>query len=335
MIGYYVHHQGNGHAHRALALTQALGRPVTGLSSLSAPQGWPGPWVRLERDDRGGPPEDPTARGRLHWAPLGDAGMRRRSHQISAWLDVARPEVVVVDVSVEVALLVRLHGVPVVTVVQPGVRDDPAHVLGYDVADGLVAFWPREATPALLPGASAELLDRVHAVGALARFPVRADRPRRPGSRRVALLAGAGGTDLSRGAIDRAQAATPGWSWSVLSRAHGTWHEDPRSVLEDADVVVTHAGQNAVAEVAAMRRPAIVVPERRPHEEQTTTAAALGAGGWPVLVEGGFPEGGWAERLDRAAGLDGSGWVRWCDGRAAERFARFMDEVGSSRRVAS
>ena len=50
-----------------------------------------------------------------------------------------------VDVSAEVAWLVRLHGVPTVTVVQPGDRADDAHVAAYRSASALVAPWPAGA----------------------------------------------------------------------------------------------------------------------------------------------------------------------------------------------
>ena len=52
VIGYYVHHQGDGHLTRAAAIARALaGEPVTGLSSRPRPDGWPGEWVQLARDD--------------------------------------------------------------------------------------------------------------------------------------------------------------------------------------------------------------------------------------------------------------------------------------------
>jgi len=53
VIGYYVHHVGHGHRHRALTVARALDEPVTGLSSLPPPPGWPGPWLQLDRDDSG------------------------------------------------------------------------------------------------------------------------------------------------------------------------------------------------------------------------------------------------------------------------------------------
>ena len=105
-VGYYVHHVGHGHLHRATALARHLaatgGATVTGLSSLPRPADWPGPWVELARDDRGPAATGPaltstTAGGRLHWAPAGDEGLLDRTARVSAWLEQARPDVVVVD----------------------------------------------------------------------------------------------------------------------------------------------------------------------------------------------------------------------------------------------
>ena len=331
-IGYYVHHHGRGHLHRAGAVARALaqrhGCTVTGLSSFPRPVDWSGPWaggwVELARDDDqvpGAGAGDATAGGRLHWVPRGHAGLSRRTAQLSAWLDATRPAAVVVDVSVEVSLLVRLHGVPVVGVVLPGERTDPAHRLALDTADALVGCWPPEATGSMLPGLPAEVVDRVHGVGGLSRHPVTEEPP--PGARRVLFLGGAGGHDLADHEIDArldaARAQAPGWTWEVADARR--WRPDTAAVLREADVVVTHTGQNAVAEVAAARRPAVLVPQRRPHDEQAATARVLATGGWPAVVEPTLPADRWAERLERCAALDATTWARWCDGGAADRFA--------------
>lgn len=335
MIGYYVHHVGHGHRHRAAALAAALDEPVVGLSSVAPPSGWTGEWVSLDRDDAWTEPRNPTAGGPLHWAPEHDPGLRSRMAAVSAWLEKARPRAVVVDVSVEVALLVRLHGTPVVVVVQPGDRSDAAHRLGYGVADLLVGFWPPEAT-GMVTGLDDAAIRRLVLLGALSRDPVAL--PAGPGRRdaadprHVVVLSGSGGLDDGwRQGVDRARRETSGWRWTVLggTAVDATWSSDPAAALADADVVITHAGQNALAEVAAARRPALVVPQRRPHDEQATTAQALAAGPWPVeVLPDGLPSTGWAERLTRVAALDGSRWAAWCDGGAAERFARALQQVG-------
>lgn len=333
MIGYYVHHHGTGHLHRAMTVARHVPAEVTGLSSLPRPDGWVGPWVRLPRDDAaetyGG--ADVTADGLLHWAPLGDAGLRSRMAVISAWIERHHPEAVVVDQSVEVCLLVRLHGVPVVALTAPGRRTDSPHLLGFDSASALVGPWPQGLTDRLLPGLDAEHADRFHAVGAVSRFPVLSETEHLPSLRprpHVVLLAGTGGDGFTPAAIARAQEQTPEWEWSVLSRTLGTWHADPAAVLAEADVVVLHPGQNALAEVAAMRVPAVVVPAPRPFDEQHVTAAAL-ADGWPALVLDEVPATGWRDLLHASLHLDGDAWTGWCDGGAPARIAGLVDQVAS------
>ncbi len=324
MIGYYVHHVGSGHLNRARAVAAATSTPVVGLSSLPEPPGWDGSWVVLERDDDGAAPRDATAHGHLHWVPRQDEGLRARMSRLAGWIEEAQPDLLVSDVSVEVALLARLHGVPVVSFVLPGDRTDQAHLLGFGVSDALVACWP-EHVSGMTPGLPDQLRDRVRHVGALSRLPVD-DTPVRK-SRRVTVLLGRGGGQPALELLERAQAETPDWDWTVLGPGH-RWVDDVGTVLRDSDVVVTQAGENAIAEVAACRRPAIVVPAARPHDEQATTARVLDDGGWPVIVRDVFPDTGWPALLDAAQRLDTSAWTTWCDGRAARRIAELLEEVG-------
>src|SRR5690606_17408057 len=141
--------------------------PVTGLSTLERPADWPGDWLQLDDDAMADAPAlsahlDVAAHGLLHWVPLGHAGLRSRMAAVSDWIARARPGLLVSDVSVEVALLGRLHGVSVVTVALPGVRDDPAHALGYGVSSAFIAAWPARTTGMLL-GPDAGTLERVRA----------------------------------------------------------------------------------------------------------------------------------------------------------------------------
>ena len=332
MIGWYVHHQGRGHLHRAVTvaaeLTARTGVVVTGLSSMPRPAGWDGPWVQLPPDDVGDAPRHATAGGTLHWAPVGDPHVRDRAAALSAWVGGTAPDLVVVDVSVEVATLVRLHGVPVVSVVLPGDRTDAAHLLGLRLSAEVVACWPPSATPGgMLPGLPADLTARVRAVGAVSRIPVDpdADGARRPGRPRVVVLQGRGGGALTERTGDDLEALAPGWDWTEVGG--GRWVEDPTTALREADVVVTNAGQNSLAEVAACRVPAVVVPAERPHDEQATTARVLDASAWPALVVRALPEDDWSDLLERARLLDGSAWETWCDGGAAARFADVVTSV--------
>lgn len=301
---------------------------MTGLSCLPRPKGWVGPWIELDRDDRGA--VDVTARGQLHWAPRGDAGLRNRMAAVSTWINECAPTLMVSDVSVEITLLARLHGIPVVTVVLPGDRGDPTHVLGYRLSDRLVAMWPSTARE-MVTGLPKDVAERIQTMGGLSRFAVAEPAPRRDGGARVTVLTGTGGCSLTEADLASARRQTPEWSWTVLAPSPlGCWSNDPRSALVDADVVVTHAGQNAIAEVAAARRPAVVMPEARPHDEQTSTARALEGHAWPVTVRTSWAGGGWADTLGEASQHDGRSWAQWCDGEAAQRFVGVLQEAQGS-----
>lgn len=325
VVGYYVHHQGRGHAHRALAIAAASSLEITALSSGARPAGWTGEWVTLPDDAGGEQGPDVDGGGRLHYVPEGHAGLRSRMSLISSWIERARPALIVADVSVEVALLARLHGVPVVTAAMPGGRDDAAHRLGYDISAAILAPWPEAAGP--LWGGTAADLAKASFVGAISRFPPVQTEP--PPSRQVVVLNGTGGAGPSRAAIAAAARATPGWDWTHLDRAHGTWVEDPWPLICSAAVVVSHAGQNAVAEIAAARRPAIVIPQERPFHEQRTLGGVLERLSWvPALVRPSWPAAAdWPGLLDRASKLDGSGWARWNDGRGALRAAQLLEDL--------
>lgn len=345
MIGYYVHHQGSGHLHRALTVAPLLPEPVTGLSSLRRPDGWPGEWLQLPRDDRAaqgyGTDADVTAGGQLHWVPLHDDGLRERTHLLSAWIERARPSALVVDQSVEICVAARLHGVPVVGLTAPGRRDDAAHALGFGLCTALVGAWPDGVTDQMLPGVPEEIRHRFTAVGACSRLPVATDqRPARPDRsdgddrRHVVVMAGNGGDGFTRELLDDVEAQAPDWRWTVLSRRLGSWHEDPAAVLAAADVAVIHPGQNSLAEVAALRVPAVVVPQPRPFDEQRTTADVLRAPEWPAVVLDELPSHGWSDILAEASQLDGEQWARWCDGRAPHRIAAVLRRVLTTRQAA-
>jgi hypothetical protein len=332
MIGYYVHHVGAGHAHRAAAIAANVGVGVTGLSSLPRPDDWNGDWITLPRDDIDPTPDSVTAGGRLHWAPLHDAGLRNRMAIISSWITRAAPSVMVVDVSVEVALLARLHGVPVATFMLPGSRGDAAHSLGYDTASLILAAWP-DGVADPVTGFRAANLHKVRRVGAISRFPISAERQAGGAPKRVALLAGRGGSSLTREMVDRASAQTPDWQWTVLGGPDAEWVDDPWPIIRSADVVVTHAGESALAEVSAARRPAVVIPERRPHGEQLATARTLRRSEHlPALVLPSYLSTEWNRVLTMAGGLDGYRWSAWNDGQGAARAAESIRELADSGR---
>lgn len=325
MIGWYAHAHGRGHRQRMACVAAHLRTPVTALCSAAREAGWTGDWVELPDDLATGEDTDVTAGGTLHWAPRHHPGLRARMAAVAAWVAAERPSLVVVDVSVEVAVLVRAMGVPVVVAAMRGTRTDRAHTTAYDLADALLAPWPA-SRPEPWPAA---WLGRTWHVGALSRLdactPVAP-----PGQRRVAVLWGAGGSDVAADDVAAAVAATPGWTWDV-SGFDGT-APDAWALLQGADVVVTHGGQNALAEVAAARRPAVVVPQERPHDEQRANARALT--GLAVVRDRWPTPDAWPGVLEEAVQQDVSAWQEWSDGQGAQRAAALLDDLAQRRSVA-
>jgi hypothetical protein len=333
MIGYYIHHQGMGHLRRAQAIAAHLpAGSVTGLSSLPRPAGWNNPWIRLERDDAAPAPVSADANGLLHWVPLHDAGLRERMGQLSAWIRETAPAALVADVSVEVAVLARLHGVPVVSVALPGLRGDPAHTLGFGISDAVVAAWPA-AAPDMLVTSDDGVRGKLVPVGAISGLPVQPGRAPGPVTR-VLVLGGAGGGGMQDADIEDARRQTPGVDWVALGTHSGNRAPDPLPHLLNASLVVTHAGQGAVADAAAAGVPAVIVPLERPHQEQVTTGRALSRmPGLPVIVAGTFAQGNWAQVLAAAEKLDGRGWTAWNDGQGAARAAQVIAGVAARKPV--
>jgi hypothetical protein len=323
MIGWYVHSQGLGHLHRLECVAAHLKTPVTALSSLPRPPAWAGDWVRLPDDLPRGAERDVTAGGTLHWSPAHHPGLRARMAAISRWVADVRPALVVVDVSVEVTVLVRSLGVPVVVVGMRGTRTDRAHQTAYDLAEAVLAPWPAE----LAEDWPASWLAKSWHTGAFSRNDDRSAGPA-PGAGAVALLWGRGGDAPTAAAINAARSATPGWTWPT-----GHWVDDPWPSLQAADVVVTHAGQNAVAEVAAAGRPAVVLPQPRPYDEQLATGRALRRGGLAVVREEWPEPDAWPHLLAEATRLGGAGWARWSDGRGAARAAAHLDKAAACGRA--
>jgi hypothetical protein len=338
MIGWYVHHHGSGHVTRAATIAAHLRLPVTGFSTRARPEGWSGGWRQLP-DDAGadGPGcADVTAGSTLHWVPRHHDGLRARMAALAASFADGRIRLVVVDVSVEVTVLARLFGVPVVVVAQPGDRTDRAHRTAYDMAERILAPWPALPSRPWPSGWAA----KTEYLGGISRYD-RATPSVPAGSEPTVLVVwGRGGLDVPWQAVVEAATATPEWSWLVAGpppsrRAGGDppnlrdlgWVPDLWPLLCAANVVVTHAGQNAVAEVAAARRPAVIVPQGRPFSEQTATADALERASIAAVARSWPPPPAWRSVLASAVRLGGGGWSRWSSGHGAADAARCIEAI--------
>lgn len=318
-IGIYVHHHGAGHAARAGAIGRALGdrgAVVTYLSSLPAERLGPGESIALPLDtDLGAEPGETPEE--LHFAPFGSAGLARRMAAIAAWVERRRPHLMLVDVSVEVAMLARLCGVPFAYLRQSGVRDDPPHRLAYRWAAGLLAPFPerleRDGTPDWVRARSGY-------VGAVTRFDG-GERPWARGRPRRALVLGECGPLT-------AEIAAAARGWEILG---------PRRVdlelLSRCAVVVAPGGANAVAEAAFARCGLVCVPQPRPFAEQVARGEDLERDRAAVVLGEPPPSNQWPRLLEDARVRRGA-LERWADGEGAGRAADYLIALaGDAARV--
>lgn len=338
-VGWYVHHHGAGHRTRASVLGEELGRRGhdvwllgSSVGDASGPAGAtvPLPMDHPLEDDACEHRADVSAGGLLHWAPLRHSGLRRRMAGIARWVEEHRPDVFVVDVSSEVALLVRLLGIPVVLVAQPGDRRDRGHRSALDAASAVLAPWPGWATGDMWrAGASGDAAEdeRVVAVGGVAR-PPRSRRTATPdGTRRPRGLVLAGSEGFEHpGLADLVATSVTDVDWTVADGR--TWLPDVSALLSETDVVVTHAGQNSIAEVAAAGVPAVVVPQRRPFDEQDHMAQVLADSGLARVVDRESVAGAsWRDVVAEAIERGGHSWSRWETDGAAGRAVTLVEEV--------
>jgi UDP-N-acetylglucosamine:LPS N-acetylglucosamine transferase len=249
-------------------------------------------------------------------------------HAIAQWVRDAQPEAFVVDISVEVAAFVRLLGVPVIVTALPGTRTDGPHHMVHQLADHIIAAWPKElAEPEWLRPHAA----KTSYVGGISRYEGRQIPEQRrsahqsTSARGVLVLGGAEGIGAHAKVVEDQHRQILHTQWTFMGASGTNWTADPWPHICAADVVVTHAGQGCIADVAAAQRPAVVIPQPRPFDEQRTTAAVLRRAGlaavtehWPRMEE-------WPALLERAHSSDPSQWRRWRVDGAADRAAAAIE----------
>lgn len=122
--------------------------------------------------------------------------------------------------------------------------------------------------------------------------------------------------------LDELRRQTPSLAWSEVGGKH--WVEDVGTVLNTARVVVTHAGQNAIADVAHSDVPTVVVPQSRPHAEQQYMADALERLGLAVPVHHADPNTPWSHVVSAAVERH-SRWSAWRTEGSAARAAAAIE----------
>jgi hypothetical protein len=305
-FGYFVHHQGRGHAERCAAILNALPpeRPVTVfcarddifpalppqaelivIPSLFEPTG-------LEARGMDGVPTPDT----LHCAPLGWPGIRHAMAVIAGWFDRADPALMICDVSAEIAQLARICSVPHVKVLQHGDRSDPGHRAAYDGAAGLLAAFDEALAQPEWDAAMRAKTCFAGGLGVDTRVPERELARQRIGvgadEEVILVLSGGGGGGFAQAPLGVGARSRPGARWITIGPVVRDWHatepaniehrgwvDNPADHVAAADLVIASTGNTTCQQILAAARPWLAIPEWRYFDEQHRKAEALAAAG--------------------------------------------------------
>lgn len=350
-IGFFVHHQGRGHARRCEAIIEHLdGCQITIFSADPAAfQGCRNDISIVTLPDMIGAPARAEGLHRqrtpsvMHCVPLGVSEMRETFGLITKWMLETDPHLLFIDVSAELALLSRVMSVPAVKVRMHGGRDDPAHRAAYEACVGMLAPYHEDIEQSDYPQWAR---NKTYYTGGLCTST--AEIPNREAARKrlglsngqevIVALSGAGGKGTPYASLTMGARALPDAKWFALGpifkEGHETdfenlevmgWVENSIDYLAAADVVVASAGDNTIHEIARMGRPLLCIPEWRYFDEQECKADKLEDFGGAVVARrwpGTFDV--WQELISRTKQLDCKKQRELFDPRAAEKAAKYL-----------
>lgn len=227
---------------------------------------------------------------------------------VSRALRTFGPEVMISDVSAELAQYALLNGVPPVVRRLSGSRTDDAHLNAYRDST-MIAYFPESAEYATTeyPFGDRTIYTGLpmppELVAAVAGYtPPKVHQPKDGSRAKVIYLTSLGGEGVNLQDLNRvAEQTRDRFDWEIVGITNSrtgrkldenTWEEDPscqpaenvtlRGVvtdpnryLADANIIVTSGGSDAVRDAATTLKPVVIVPEQRPFREQLRYAQGL------------------------------------------------------------
>lgn len=294
MIGYYAHSHGSGHCNYANLFSKVFGRSLTVFTDRNYSFDHGTEVVRLENENPDGTEfcrdDFPEPRA-LHYAPVNMSKITSRNHTLLGHILRRGISLLIVDVSVEVAMLARVSSVPYAYVRLQGNRVDIPHLNAFEGASFLLAYFPMEMES---PDTPKWIIRKTVYLGFLSKFmfdtrlrkrPLEFERDGRP----ILLhITGFGGTrpfDFKElGEHYTVYGIGPG----SVSKYNGVGIEnigivdDIGPYIEHADIVMAACGSNITSEILSLEKRFLAIPEKRHYREQEYMAENLDRLGWAV-----------------------------------------------------
>ena len=313
-LGYYAHHHGSGHCRQIDKLAALL--PVDAKSQLIvftslSPDDYSFSYldeqqiIRLQAEDECA---DDVLKGRagehwqpasLHYSPIGNSNIQKRSHQILDIIYRYHIDLMVIDVSVEVAMLCRAASIPYLYIRLPGIRDDTPHLNAFAGALALLAPYPRLLEATMTPewvGKKTlylnfinttqqkeityhEFIKILEKLNTLNLKDWEEDAPTI-----ITVIKGYGGHKAIDMKLPELRRLLPNAFIISLGpinddiRCHvdiAAQVNDVTPFIQHSDYLLMACGLNAVAQAYDYATPLVVLPDDRPHQEQEVMAQAL------------------------------------------------------------
>ncbi len=352
-VGFYVHHHGRGHAHRTREIVAHLsGTAYLFGTDLSAIED-----IASRRTICQTLPPDTSQTDSyaedwpevLHYAPLGIPTIRGRMHALVNFFEKYDLDLLVVDVSVEIALLARLCGIPTIYSRQHGYRQDPAHVAAFQSATSLLAPYPRAweepETPnwvkkkTFYAGGFSRLNDQT-----LSQSDAKEIASMSTHQKHVVVMTGFGGEEEPYQLLAETARKNTQWQWWVLGPISPSGsspdnlhylgvQSNPYPYLKGADVVVASAGNNTVMELAEIKARYICIPEARPFDEQLSKARLLARKNAALVLPQWSKPSVWENHLRQVQHTDTDALNSIIADGAARRAAQHIEEVAYTQRT--
>ena len=308
MIGYYAHSHGSGHCNFANIFGKIFGHSLTIFTERVFNFNTDATVIQLASENPDGTEFDrnrflePRA---LHYAPVNITNITSRNQRLLTEVLQKNIRLLIVDVSVEIAMLARVSSIPYAYVRLPGNRDDVGHLNAYEGASFLLAYfdealesvdtpnWVRRKT--IYIGFLSRYMfdDKTHQVYEVNATESSADTNvirsnEQPSQKKPLLLhiSGFGGSKSLdfRGLENKYRLFSIGPATSTRSSpiTHLGVVKSTKPYIAQADIIVAACGLNAVSEILSLGKRFIAIPEKRPYEEQQTMAKNLATQGWAV-----------------------------------------------------
>ncbi|WP_293880723.1 glycosyltransferase [Sphingobacterium sp. UBA1498] len=341
---FYIHHHGAGHLTRALAIAAQLphNEVVFFGSSLATHKDLiPEDILTIEL-----PFDTPidsdwdwtsSELNFLHYAPLNVKGIVDRNYLIINFFAKNSLCLLIVDVSVEIALLARLCGIPTVVVRQHGDRSDTPHSLAYESASLLLAPYAKSMAQDI----EKEFMPKTFYSGGFSKYSGMSIEENSSSENQIAIFFGQGGTCFDWPLIAQIRRDLPQTSnlhilgtiqnyKAIDGVSYYGNSKDAYHILKNCGIVISNAGHNCIMELGDLRKKIICIPAERPFEEQKIKVKLLeNAGVAKVVEEKDLLQANWLHIIENTKKLKIEAWEKLMNPKATFEIATQLKKLHS------